>query len=115
MACKRPGVRVPLAPRFCSSKACCDLGNHFGALALQQAVEASVLSLRLNRRRSERCGTAETRLCRSRRSRTAKLTANGCAERMPPVEEASARRSSAFAALGNQPHPAQLGPVVAGE
>ena len=25
MACKRPGVRVPLAPRFCSSEAYCDL------------------------------------------------------------------------------------------
>src|SRR5215813_6395895 len=27
MACKRPGVRVPLAPHFSRSEACYDLGN----------------------------------------------------------------------------------------
>src|SRR5215469_11140206 len=27
MACKRPGVRVPLAPHFPRSKPCCDLEN----------------------------------------------------------------------------------------
>jgi hypothetical protein len=42
MACKRPGVRVPLAPRFRRSKVCCDLENRFGALATQQVARAVV-------------------------------------------------------------------------
>lgn len=76
MACKRSGIRLPLAPRFCRSKTSCDLRQ----LTLSVCNSASCVNWdscsAASRYSSGAYCTARDRLYDCLRFRTAKLTAN---------------------------------------
>ena len=76
MACKRSGVRIPLAPHLRRSRAYSDLGKLLLSACNSASCQSKSSVSRVNPRQVRRHSCAPgTQLCRSRRSQTAKLVA----------------------------------------